>query len=211
MEASKSPFPYPLQLGALEAFCHPHPRHLFARPAYYEGQALASNGYMGLRVNRGLWLEEDFESPPEGFLTRFLGKPWPDLKEWPASDFRALAEVRGMLFKHGPRALWVRNVPSHSPVVRIGPGFLARLNHLQLVSRLPNCEVIVPATAEHPLVFRFSGGVGMMVADPRLKEASFSIFQTQRCPIDGGTVPRNTGPLVLKKPDPYWKSFEKTD
>lgn len=213
--ASKSPFVYPLQFDALEEFCHPSERHQCGRPAFYEGQALVANGYMALRVDRGLWDAKSFEDAPPGFFTRVLGLPWAkDLSAVPAGDWRAMDAVRAILFKRGPLALWLNGRPSPTPVVRVGGHFLARLSHLQLIARLPRCEVVPPRGMlldGQPLHFRFSGGRGMIAEDKRLTESSLAIFSPQRCPIDGGSIPRNTGPLVLPKKPPYWKQFEPTD
>ena len=213
--ASRQPFVLPLQLGVLDHFVHPQEGHRFERPVWHEGQALVANSYIALRVDRGYWFETDFQAPPWGFLESFLGLPWSDLSQVPASHWRALDEVRGPLFQRGAIGPWLEVQGkwrcSPSPVVRVGAYFLARLSHLQLIARLPRCEVVPPGVEAAPLRFRFTGGSGLLMQGKRLTEASFSIFAPQRCPIDGGSIPRNTGPLVLPKKPPYWKQFEPTD
>lgn len=184
---SVSFFPYPLQFGALEAFCHPDPCHVFAKPAYHDGQALAGNGYILIRVHRGLWMPSDFEEPPSGFLTRFLSAPWKTLD--PESvDWRSLDEIKGSLYRYGAKGAWLKGKCAPSPVWRIGGSFLARQSHLQIIGRLPRCEILI---APGPLYFRFSGGHGILANDQKLTTASFEVFQPQYCPIHRTEIKRS--------------------
>jgi len=205
-EASKNPFPYPLQLGALECFCHPADGHLFSATAFYAGQALATNGYIAIRADRGLWMESDFVPAPDGFLTRFLGLPWGDVSAVPAAEWRAMDEVRAHLFKFGPRELWKNNRAADSPVVRVGPQFLARLSHLQLLARLPRCEVVSPSGRATAMVFRFAGGQGILGASKKFveqeTEAAFTIFKERYCPVDGTLLKRSPQPNFSLRPPP---------
>lgn len=188
---SVSFFPYPLQMGALEGFCHPQEGHLFSMPAYHDGQALAGNGYTLIRVHRGLWMPGDFEEPPAGFLTRFLAAPWKNHDD--GSEWRSLDEIKGALFRHGLLGMWLRGKCAPSPVWRMGGAFVARLSHLQMIARLPRCEVILPkgrAMDREALHFRFSGGMGIMAHDPQLSVASFAVFEPEYCPLGGQQIER---------------------
>jgi hypothetical protein len=192
--SEKSGFPSPLQIGVLEYFCHPAPGHVLAAPAHYDGQALAGNGYMALRVDRGLWTARDFEEAPAGFLTRFLALPWRDVSGLPAGEWRALDDVRGNLYRYAPIRPWTdKHRCAPTPVWRVGRSFLARLSHLQMLARLPRCEVYAgPADREEPLRFRFAGGHGMLARDKRLEESSGAIFAPRYDVLGGERMARET-------------------
>lgn len=182
--------PFPLQLGALEEFCHPRESHVFARPTYHDGQALAGNGYMLLRVHKGLWMESDFEEPPAGFLTRFMAAPWDGASRNP-ENWQSMDEIKGDLFRFGVRGMWLGERCAPSPVWRLGASFLARQSHLQLIARLPRCEVfVVTGSALH---FRFSGGMGILAQDKRLTEFSYSVF-APRYTYDGNLIEKRKAP-----------------
>lgn len=184
---SVSFFPYPLQIGALESFCHPREEHIFSRPAYHDGQALAGNGYMLLRVHRGLWMASDFEEPPAGFLTRFLSAPWKELDP-KSPDWRSLDEIKGSLYRFGVKGAWLNGKCAPSPVWRVGGSFLARMSHLQMIARLPRCEILI---GHGPLHFRFTGGMGILASDPKLTAASFEVFKPEYCPLHGHEIKRS--------------------
>ena len=205
IEPSKRGFPYPLQMGSLEAFCHVVEAHDLGRPYWHQGEAVAVSGYVAVRAARGLWVKSDFEEMPAGLVERLERLPWgvfaraiKDEAQW-----RVLAEAN--LFRFGAIGAWLKGRPAPTRVVRVNDTHLVRLSFLQLVARLPRCEVYLGPT--EVLIFRFSGGIGMMMKDERLKEAGFSVFSPARHE-DGARMVRTTGPCVVKKPEPYWKAFE---
>lgn len=207
IEPSKRGFPYPLQIGSLDAFCHPAEGHELSSVYWYMGEAVAVSGYVAVRANRGLWTEEDFPPMPAALITRLERQPWGSLK-WAVQDalrWRPLADAN--LFRHGAIQPWLKGKPAPTRVVRVNDSHLVRLSFLQLVAMLPRCEVYLGTTDS--LLFRFSGGVGIIMKDDRLKEAGFSIFTPARHE-DGTRVARSSGPCVLKKPEPFWKNFEPT-
>lgn len=186
-------FTYPLELEHLVEFCHPMGFHQLSGPAFHEGQALAGNGFIMIRGDRGRWLESDFEEPPAGFLTRFMAAPWtaPDKA---SDEWRSVEEIKGSLYRFGVKGMWLKGKCAPSPVWRVGSAFLARQSHLQMIGRLPGCEIFPPRGREHdpdPLHFRFKGGVGILAHDPNLKESSFSVFAPRYCPVDGHEVKRS--------------------
>jgi hypothetical protein len=171
-------FGYPLPECALAEFCCRKPGAL-ARPMRHAGEMIAANGYVALRAYRGSWLEREHPEATPEFLARVNALPWERYKALAADDWRALADVRALLYKRGRMAMLrtgtARLAPS--PVWRVG-SVLVRLTLLQLIDRLPRCEVWAGAAAPgDPLWFRFTGGRGAIAADARLKESSFSIFQ----------------------------------
>ncbi len=208
--ASKAPFPFPLQLGALDWFCHPTDTDFLA-PVWKDGQALAGNGYTALRVDRGYWDARDFEPASPAFLMRFETLPWARFHGIP-DEWHKLDDIRGHLYRSAPTYPWTaKGKCAPSRVWRVGATFLARLSHLQLIARLPRCEIHLGVMGpEAPLLFRFNGGLGMLAADKKLTEAGFSVFQPQTY-HDGTPVAKNQGPCVLPKKEPYWKAFEPTD
>jgi hypothetical protein len=99
--------------------------------------------------------------------------------EWAVKDsaqWRPLEEAN--LFRFGAIGPWLKGRVAPTRVVRVNDSHLVRLSFLQLVARLPRCEVYLGTT--ETLLFRFSGGVGMMMKDDRLTEAGFSIFTPAR-------------------------------
>lgn len=194
--AQKLPFPYPLQLGALEEFCHPHPGHMLAAPHVSgtgrESVVFVGNTYIALRVSNGLWMDSDFAPPPAGFLDRLEKLPWGRHGQLKDTEWRALQDVRPFLFRRAPISPWLHHRVAPSPVWSLAEQHLVRLCHLQLISRLPRCEVWCgEASRMEPLFFRFSSGAGILAWDKTLHDPqtapapAFSIFNPRRCPISG--------------------------
>ena len=184
-------FSYPLKFSTLKEFCHPQPGHVFERPAILDGEALAGNGYILLRAKRGHWLECDFYSPHSRFISRFVKAPWRDLDN--KDDWRPLDAIRPQLFHFGIVPAFIDWKRAPSPVWHVGGVFLARLSHLQLIARLPGCEVLPPkgrALDAEPLHFRFHGGRGMIAHDPLLELSSYRVFAPQYCPLDKQEIRR---------------------
>jgi hypothetical protein len=208
MSHKRPAFPFPIQLGALEEFRHPEPGHQLSRAGWYEGEALAANGFMAIRVRRGNFMESDFPEPEPGFWLRFLKLPWTKFENL-ADDWHEFYDVGRFLYSSATIEPWKDGRCAPSPVWRVGPGFLARKSHLQLIAKLPRCEVHVGTLqAGEPMLFRFSGGIGMLAADARLTESSFEIFQN-RYDYDGMKIARKSpGPCVLPPQKPTWPAFE---
>jgi hypothetical protein len=197
--SSKTPFPYPLQLGALEEFCHPATCHLLSAPhvtgSGRDSAVLAGNGYLAIRVSRGLWMDSDFSPAPPGFFARLEKLPWGRHGDLPAGDWRAMHDVRPSLFRKPPISPWLGARVAPSPVCCVAERHRIRLHHLQLISRLPRCEIWCgDATVMEPLFFRFSSGAGIIAWDKSLHDpknnirVAVSIFNPRRCPITGQRV-----------------------
>lgn len=194
--ASKTPFPYPLQIGVMEHFCRPSPGHLLAMPRWHLGNVLAATGWFAIRVTRGLWMRDGSDFPPADapFLARFNRLPWDTFgKIIPReNDWQALQDAR--LFRHGPLATWLDGRPSPSPVWRVAENHLVRLSHLQLIGRLPRCQVFTGSMdRDAPLFFRFSGGMGIIARDENLTSPSQCIFTPGRH-HDGALMARQLVP-----------------
>lgn len=216
MTASKNGFPFPLQMGALDWFCHPRAGHVFERPAWRAGNAVVCNGYMALDVHRGHWMAGDFPPAGEEFLRRFLALGWERFQGL-TDDWQAFDDVRGTLYRFAPIYPWTEaGKCAPSPVWRVGGAFLARLSHLQLIARLPRCEVHVGRIGpDSPLLFRFSGGRGMLAPDKRLTLTSFSIFEPIRYEDGTRVAKRMVAPPGWVNPQPTkfpgWPPEDTTD
>lgn len=181
-EVSKKGFPYPLQIGSLEAFCHPDERQGMARPFWdgdkQTGEAVATCGYLSLRVRSGLFSMEDFEKLPERVRVRLDRLPWSSFP-WAIKDegnWRDLADAK--LFRFGSMAAWLNDCPAPQRVVRVADAHLVRLGFLQLAARLPAAQVYMGVS--EMLLFRFTGGIGIALKDTRLTEAGFSVLTPAR-------------------------------
>lgn len=179
-------FPYPLQMGSLEAFCHGDERHPLGRPYWHEGEAIAVSGYVALRAKSRNWDEKDFEKMPGKLVERLEKQPWGTLKHAVKDELQWRMLEDANLFRFGAIAPWLNGKVAPTRIVRVNELHLVRLSFLQLVARLPRCEVYLGVT--ETLLFRFSGGVGMLMKDDRLTEAGFSIFTPKRDCFDGGRM-----------------------
>lgn len=189
-------FPYPLPAYALTEFCHPRPTHDFHVPVRHEKNILAANGYLAIQASRGNWLDEDFPTAPSAFLTRFNVLPWDVHKA--ACDkhpWTHLHDIKGTLNERGQIGLWLKQRLAPSPVWRVRDAFVY-LSFLQLIARLPRAEVFHgPQALDAPLFFRFSGGVGMIPANPKLltnRLSSRSILQPATDCFTGERIEKRT-------------------
>lgn len=204
-------YPYPIPADALLAFCRPdRAMHPLAKPCRGDGEVMAANGYVALRAHRGRWLDRDYAPAGAEFLER-LGKiPWNRFLQVQDTDWRALDLVAAALWARGEIEPWLRGKMAPTPVWRVDE-IPVRLSLLQLIARLPRCEVATgPATPDQPLFFRFTGGRGAIARDPRLEQTSFQIFAPARDAFDGERCSRPRGP----KPSfslPGWPPPEPVD
>ena len=100
---------------------------------------------------------------------------------------------------------WLKGRPAPQLVVRVADTHLVRLGFLQMVARLPRVQVYVGVS--EMLLFRFSGGVGILAKDPRLTVAGFSVLTPARHD-DGSRVAKNSGPCVLKPGPKWWQKMD---
>jgi hypothetical protein len=203
--STRANYPYPLQIGALDGFVHPREEHVFAQAVRHGQEIVAANGYLAIRVRRGLWLPSDFPEAGADYLARLARIPWERFSAL-QGPWRELSEIRGDLYRHGARAVWRDDDSgrlSPGPIWRVAT-VPVRLTLLQLVSRLPRCEVHAgTCDRDDPLFFRFSGGMGAIARDRKLAETSYEVFAPQ-FGYDGVRIerPRVPAPNFGKPPPP---------
>lgn len=212
---SKNDFGYPLPEYALADFCCAA-AGVLSRPMRHEGEIIAANGYVALRAYRGRWLDSDFPPASPEYMARINALPWERYQKLAADEWRTLTDARAHLYRRGRmgllRAGTARLAPS--PVWLVGH-VLVRLTLLQLIDRLPRCEVWTGNGGPgQPLWFRFTGGRGAIAADARLRESSFSIFQPVFNEWTGAfekSRPADHGRVRLTMPGNQWPPPEPVD
>jgi hypothetical protein len=191
----KTPFPNPLTEDVLGAFCHPIPTHALARPVRIGAEIIAGNGYVCLRAHRGRWFDEEFPEATAEQQARIEALFWGKFDTLDPQCWEALDDVRGELYRHSPIAIWAidkhgpTGKPSPTPIWKSGTCAPVRLSLLQLIARLPRCEVFTGSQdPSHPLFFRCTGARGIIAADPRLTTTSWKIFQPRFDQMDNCLV-----------------------
>lgn len=165
LEASKRPFRHPVPAGALEYFCHPDPAHLFARPAWgRDGKLYVSNSFVAVRFFN---FSASFGQGPIAAVDRLLKltgwhrSPYEDAAAW-----RRLDDCTLDLFCEGLFAMWQdrggKMLYRVDPAVEVNIATLVPAVSLQLISRLPRCEIFTTPDRDSPLPFRFNGGEGLI-------------------------------------------------
>lgn len=181
--SSKTPFPNPLDEATLAAFCHPC-IHALSRPALVGSEVIAANGYIALRAHRGRWLDSDFDAPSPEHHARIQRLNWDAFDSLDPGKWDKLDDVRGQIYRTATISFWATNAenvptgrPSATPIWKVGKAAPVRLSLLQLIARLPRCEVYTgPQTPTQPLYFRCTGARGIIAVDPRLEIHSWHLF-----------------------------------
>lgn len=173
---SKIPFRFPVPPDALAAFCHPSPHHIFHLPRRIADTVCAANGHVAIRCTRGHWSPEDYMGATDAYILRIQKLPW-NSAPINSEFWSPLDDARGTIYRHAPRAIFGSdNKLCHSPSVRVGKLVVMPLSIIQLIARLPRCEVYINSfTITDPLFFRFSGGAGI-VAPHNLTIPQFKIL-----------------------------------
>lgn len=197
----KAPFPNPLTEDVLAAFCHPSPAHPLARPVRIGAEIIAGNGYVCLRAHRGRWFDDEFPEASDQQRQRIEKLSWSKFDTLDPACWEPLDDVRGNIYRFAPIAFWADTKPgqpigkpSPTPIWKCGYAAPVRLSLLQLIARLPRCEVFTgPQDRSHPLYFRCTGARGIVAADPRLETTSWKIFQPHYDQMADRVVHRKKG------------------
>lgn len=194
LRTSKRPFHFPLPPDALPLFTHPDPAHAFHEPFALDGEVVAANGHVAIKVYRGHFSAEDYGAANQEMEARIRPLPWHlvrlhspggGLLHYHAHDWRNLDEVRGLIYDWAPIQPFIRCGRkwkfAPSPGIRVGGSVIVPLSLLQLIARLPRVEVLTrELDLDAPLVFRFTGGIGV-IGNHRLMVASHGIFNPGIC------------------------------
>lgn len=161
LPCSKRPFRHPVPAEAIEFFQHPRPGHPFAAPAWGRDSKLyVANGWVAARFFN---FPASFGTGPQTTVDRLMKLPW-GTNYTDKSAWRMLDDVTLDLFKEGIFDMWRGESGGYriDPVVRINHGTNVALVSLQLISRLPRCEIYTTVDRTMPLPFRFNGGDGLI-------------------------------------------------
>jgi hypothetical protein len=171
-EPSKRPFGSPVDETVLPFFCHPW-LPVFRAPVRHpeDGCIYAASGFVAVRFRTGRWFPEEFPPAPEEFTARIAELPWGGFVHDPARcivapTWRDMDDSRGTIYaggSHGLLPLWCPKTRRliRETIVRTCNGPLVPLALLQLLARLPKCQVKMTA-GNAPLHFRFNGGEGIV-------------------------------------------------
>lgn len=188
----RKPLPYnhPIPAAALEAFTHPSRRGF--QEVFRHGEPaelFAANGHMAVRATFVCdKFDDEFPKAPADFHHRVMSLPWRGHQTDPQkhsalvapAEWHPMEDVRPLLFRHGPRRLWLAGILATDTPVRVCGRITLPLAILQTISLLPRAEVAAPEFS--PLLyFRFRTGEGLCF--PRWKTPhetpppAFSIFR----------------------------------
>jgi len=160
--ASKRPFRHPVPPEALTYYCHPKHGHRYQHPAWGpDGNLYVANGWIALRFHN---FTAAFGSGPETMVDRLRQLPWYSPAYEQPQAWRALDSVTLDIFKEGLFEPWhpQRGHYRVDPVARINHGALVPLVSVQMISRLPRCEIYTSIDRGYPVPFRFNGGEGLL-------------------------------------------------
>jgi hypothetical protein len=170
ISASKRPFRHPVPPEALDYFCHPRHGHRYQHPAWSDdGQLYVCNGWVALRF---FHFAPEFGGGPPAMVERLRALPWHAGTYEKPEAWRALDQVTLDIFKEGLFEPWHPQAGSYraDPCARINHGALVPLVSLQMISRLPRCEIYTAIDRGYPVPFRFNGGEGLIARLPAAAE-----------------------------------------
>lgn len=200
-------------MAALDEFRHPADWHGLHHARRHDGEVLAGNGYVAIRVRRGMWLDSDHQAASAEFLGRWGKLPWKRFAEIVTrEDWRAFDSATLRLFSKGQIGFWLKDKPAPTPIWRVNETLLVRLSLLQLVSRLPRCECYTgPQSGGEHLYFRFAGGEGIIAADARLTISSGELFGAEKDLWTGSRLPQRGRPIGVESHLKDWPPVDTSD
>lgn len=161
-ETSKRPFRHPVPVEAIPYFLHPREGHELSQAAWGRDAALyVANGWVALRF---FGFSAEFGPGPQAIVDRLRKLPWHSPMHENPKAWRKLDDVTLDLFREGIFGPWhpERMAYRADPCARINHGALVPLVSLQMISRLPRCEVYTTLNPGGPVAFRFNGGEGLI-------------------------------------------------
>jgi len=170
-------FIHPLTLENFAELCSPQVGSCFAQPWEADDHTWAANGYLAVRYGRSYGLEPSTEAQE-----RVAVLPWHFFdKETKTENWGNLDLVRGGIWKTGPLEPWGQTPDGRmyariSRCTLVGDSFVCIPTPiLQLITKLPRCEVFKGSSSRDWLFFRFNGGEG--IAKGLKRAATHHIFQ----------------------------------
>jgi len=162
---SEDPFRHPVHRDHLPYFVHPGGVPEFEAPFLHDGVVHCNNGWLAIRFHNMPTdgIEENAEASE-----KMAKVPWGDIAKCTDQDnWRPLHDARASLFKFGARPCWHRVDDAFQPILRplcwVGPGRVADVGFLQLLSRLPRAEVWAwDVGRKLPVFVRFNGGEAIL-------------------------------------------------
>jgi hypothetical protein len=187
-------------MEALEIFAHPDGR----QPFRVGEDVVASNGHAFVKVSRGHFFPGDFREDSDR-AAKVAAAPWGLFEIHGKSQWWRRTEVElHRIFKLGVFAPFYGPRLERCPVIRINDGVMVRASLLQLACRLPGTEIFCDLReGQGPLLFRFSGGVGMIA--PCEGPADIHIFRDSYCFL---TRERET-PFEKRPPKPQFQPMNR--
>lgn len=148
--------------GALEYYCHPREGHALSLSAWgRDGALYVANGWVALRF---FGFSAAHATGSMELVDRLRKQPWHSPAYEDPKAWRKLDDVTLDLFKEGVLDPWhpERLAYLADPCVRINFGALVPCVSLQMISRLPRCEIYTVLDRAQPVPFRFRGGEGLL-------------------------------------------------
>jgi hypothetical protein len=176
LEPSKRPFRHPLPAEVVAWFCHPRAGHVYEAPAFgRDGKLYCSNGFIAVRFFN---FPASMGTGPQEMVERLQKLPgWKRPEHEDASAWRKTDDCTLDLFQEGVFPMWRefrgRMQYRVDPAVQVNLTTVVPAVSLQLISRLPRCEVFTAPDRDSPLPFRFNGGEGLVARlSPKQEDAA---------------------------------------
>lgn len=159
---SKRPFGHPVPAEVVDYYLHPREGHALSEAAWgRDGKLYASNGWVALRF---FGLPPELGTGKQEVVERLRRLPWHSGRYEDTKAWRRMDDCTLDIFKEGLFEPWhpERLAYRADPCVRINYGALVPCVSLQMISRLPRCEVYTVLDRLQPVPFRFNGGEGLI-------------------------------------------------
>jgi hypothetical protein len=172
LPSSKRPFRHPVPAEAVDYFCHPRAGHALEKPAWGRDSNLyASNGWVAVRF---FGFPASMGTGPQTVVDRLQRLRWHSATYEDPKAWRLMDDCTLDIFREGLFEMWKdeRGAYRVDPPARINHGTLVPVVSLQLISRLPRCEVYTTVDREMPVPFRFRGGEGLIARLSHAQEAA---------------------------------------
>lgn len=178
LESSRRPFRHPVPAEAVPYFCHPVEGHGYHVPAWgRDARLYACNGHVAVRFFN---FPADMAPGPQTVVDRLQRLSWHDGRHEDRTAWRKTDDCTLDLFRDGLFEPWEVDEETGrvryavDPPARVNHGLLVPLVALQLVSRLPACEIYTAGGRYKPLAFRFRGGEGIIALLSHAQEDAMS-------------------------------------